>query len=102
MISRLEARLKQDPNNAEGWRMLGWAFFETGRYAESATAYRRATQLEPKNADHWSYLGEALVLAGPGDVPSDALAAFNRAIALDAKDPRSRYFLAVAEGGVGL
>ena len=95
LISRLEAKLKENPDDAEGWRMLGWSFFETGRFAEAATAYRRATALAPDNADYWSSLGEALVLAGAGDVPPDAAAAFAKAIANDPKDPRARYFMAV-------
>lgn len=101
MIAGLEAKLKDNPNDAEGWRMLGWAFFETGKFAESATAYARATQIDPKKADYWSSLGEAKVLAGAGDVPPDAKAAFEKAIALDPKDPRSRYFLAVAQDIAG-
>jgi cytochrome c-type biogenesis protein CcmH len=96
MISGLEAKLKANPNDAEGWRMLGWAFFETGKFAESASAYARAAQIDPKKAEYWSSLGEAKVLAGAGDVAPDAKAAFERAVALDAKDPRARYFLAVA------
>lgn len=101
MIASLEAKLKDNPNDAEGWRMLGWAFFETGKFPESATAYARATQIDPKKADYWSSLGEARVLAGAGDVPPDAKAAFEKAIALDPKDPRSRYFLAVAQDIAG-
>lgn len=101
MISSLEAKLKANPNDPEGWRMLGWSFFETGRYAEAATAYRRATQLAPQNADYWSSLGEALVLAGSGDVPKDASAAFKKAVALDARDPRARYFLGVEQDMAG-
>lgn len=82
--------------------MLGWSFFETGRFAESATAYRRAATLAPDNADYWSSLGEALVLAGPGDsMPADATAAFERALAIDAKDPRARYFTGVAKDMAG-
>ena len=96
-IASLEAKLKDNPNDAEGWRMLGWSLFETGKFAESAGAYKRATQLDPKKAEYFSSLGEALVLAGKGDVPTDAKAAFDTAIALDAKDPRARYFLAVAK-----
>lgn len=95
LISRLEAKLKENPDDAEGWRMLGWSFFETGRFAEAATAYRRATALAPDNADYWSSLGEALVLAGSGDVPPDAANAFAKALAHDPKDPRARYFMAV-------
>jgi cytochrome c-type biogenesis protein CcmH len=101
MISGLEAKLKANPNDAEGWRMLGWSFFETGRFAEAATAYRKATQLKPDNADYWSSLGEALVLAGSGDVPKDASAAFKKALSIDAKDPRARYFLGVEQDMAG-
>lgn len=95
MISGLEAKLKTEPNDANGWRMLGWAFFESGKYAEAATAYARATQLDPAKSEYWSSLGEARVLAGPGNVTVDAKLAFEKAFALDPKDPRSRYFLAV-------
>jgi cytochrome c-type biogenesis protein CcmH len=100
-IASLEAKLKDNPNDAEGWRMLGWSLFETGKFAESAGAYKRATQLDPKKAEYFSSLGEALVLAGKGDVPPDAKAAFDTAIGLDAKDPRARYFLAVAKDIAG-
>lgn len=96
MISGLEARLKSNPDDAEGWRMLGWAFFETGKFAESASAYARAAQINPRKAEYWSSLGEARVMAGPGNVPPEAKLAFDKAIALDPKDPRARYFLGVA------
>lgn len=101
MISRLEVRLKDNPEDAEGWRALGSAFFRTGKFAESATAYARATQINPQKAEYWSSLGEARVLAGPGDVPADAKLAFEKAVSLDAKDPRARYFLGVARDIAG-
>ena len=97
MISGLEAKLKDNPKDADGWRMLGWAFFESGKYAESASAYARATQIDPAKGEYWSSLGEARVLAGKGDVPADAKAAFEKALSVDPKDPRARYFLAVAK-----
>lgn len=97
VITRLEARLKANPQDAEGWRMLGWSYYQTERYAEAATAMKRATVLDPKNPEYFSMLGEALVLASKdGDgVPPDAAAAFDAALALDPKEPRARYFRAV-------
>lgn len=100
-IAALEAKLKANPNDAKGWQMLGWALFQTQKYAEAAQAYARATQLDPKKPDYWSSLGEARVLAGPGDVPAEAKTAFEKAVALDPKDPRARYFLAVAKDIAG-
>ncbi|WP_293883172.1 tetratricopeptide repeat protein [Sphingomonas sp.] len=97
MIAQLEAKLKANPKDAEGWRTLGWSFFNTQRFAESATAYKRATQLAPEKAEYWSSLGEALVLAGPGAVDPDAKVAFETAVKRDPSDPRARYYLAVGK-----
>jgi cytochrome c-type biogenesis protein CcmH len=97
VIAGLEARLKANPNDAEGWRMLGWSYFQTERFAEAATAMKRATALDPDNPEYFSMLGEALVMAskaGEG-MPADAAAAFDRALQLDPKDARARYFQAV-------
>jgi cytochrome c-type biogenesis protein CcmH len=94
MIASLEGRLKQDPDNAEGWRMLGWSYFETRDLARSAAAYRRAAQVEPNNPENWSSLGEALQTAST-TVSPEAASAFQRAIKLQPQDPRARYFLAV-------
>ena len=97
VITKLEARLKANPQDAESWRMLGWSYYQTQRYAEAATAMKRATVLDPRNPEYFSMLGEALVLASKdGDgVPPDAAAAFEAALALDPKEPRARYFHAV-------
>lgn len=98
VITKLEAKLAEKPDDAEGWRMLGWSYFQTERYAEAATALKKATALDPENAQTWSFLGEALVLASKdeGRMPRDARAAFDKAIKLDPKDARARYFRAVA------
>jgi cytochrome c-type biogenesis protein CcmH len=98
VITRLEARLKAKPDDAEGWRMLGWSYFQTQRYAEAATALKEATKLDPSHAESFSFLGESLVLASKteGRIPWDAQAAFDKALKLDPKDARARYFRAVA------
>ena len=95
MIAQLEARMKANPKDAAGWRMLGWSYYRTERFADAAAAYRSATAADPRNAEGWSALGEALSLAGKGDVPPEAEAAFRKALAIDPADPRARYFLAV-------
>lgn len=105
MIAKLEKKLQDNPRDAEGWRMLGWSYYGTQRFADAAKAYRRATEIDPKNAGGWSALGEAIVLAvpptGAAAVPDDAVAAFNKALAIDPADPRARYFLGVRKDLAG-
>ncbi len=98
VIARLEAKLKEKPDDAQGWRMLGWSYFQTQRYAEAATALKQSTKLDPEHAETFAFLGESLVLASKveGKIPADARAAFERAYKLDPKNARARYFKAVS------
>ncbi|MBS0243885.1 MAG: c-type cytochrome biogenesis protein CcmI, partial [Proteobacteria bacterium] len=92
MIERLKTRLAKDPNNVETLRMIGWSYFATDRFAEAADAYRKAVDLAPGNPSLSAALGEALVRAAQGEVTQAAAAAFDRALAGDAKEPRARFF----------
>jgi cytochrome c-type biogenesis protein CcmH len=51
MIRRLAARLARNPNDAEGWRTLGWSYASTGRLTEADEAYAKAIELNPDVAD---------------------------------------------------
>ncbi|WP_296599967.1 c-type cytochrome biogenesis protein CcmI [Phenylobacterium sp.] len=97
MIGQLEAQMRERPDNAEGWRMLGWSYMQTGRNAEAAVAYGKAAGLDPNNAEYLSAQGEAIVLSSDGAVTPAAEEAFRRAVTADPGDPRARYYLAVAK-----
>ncbi len=100
-IDRLRARLEQAPSDAEGWRMLGWSYFETGRYDQSIEAYRRAVSLAPAQAGYRSALAEALTWANGGTVSAEARDEFRAVIAGASDDERARYCLALAKAQGG-
>src|SRR5262249_40244969 len=101
MAARLAARLKRNPNDPEGWRMLGWSYFNIERFSEAAAAYAKALDLSPNRADLASAYGEALVRAGDGRVGEEAKSAFVRALRLDAKEARARFFMGVVKEQAG-
>jgi cytochrome c-type biogenesis protein CcmH len=95
-IAALEARVASNPEDGAAWQALGFARYADQRYDGAAEAYAKAAELDPKNAVLFSALGEARVMASARDpMPLAALEAFRKALALDPKDPRARYFLAV-------
>ena len=95
-LAALEARVQREPASADAWTALGAARFDLGDFAGAAAAYEKAVALSPESAGLWSALGEARVMASEREaMPAAASEAFDKAIALDAKDPRARYFLAV-------
>lgn len=78
MIRQLATRLEKSPNDAEGWRMLGWSYFNTDRYTEAAMAYDRAIALDPGNLGLAAARNEARRMAGDqgkGPTATDAAAA---------------------------
>jgi cytochrome c-type biogenesis protein CcmH len=97
MVGRLAERLKQQPNDAEGWRMLGWSYVQLGRLDEGIEALKRAVALNGENGPLRSLLGEALLRQAGGKVTPEALASFEEAVKRDAKDPRARFYI-----GLGL
>ncbi len=101
MIAQLQAQVARNPADAEGWRMLGWAHFQTGQFAESAEAYDKAATLDPTNPAHRSAEGESLVQGAQGQMTPSASAAFRQALKLNPNDPRARYFLAVEKDQAG-
>jgi cytochrome c-type biogenesis protein CcmH len=64
IVERLAQRMQKEPENVEGWILLGRSYATFGRYKESADAYARAVGLRPGDAqllaDHADALGMAL------------------------------------------
>ncbi|NOT71476.1 MAG: c-type cytochrome biogenesis protein CcmI [Hyphomicrobium sp.] len=101
MIERLAARLKENPNNPDGWRMLGWSYFSQERYGEAADAYAKAIEQAPTIGALKTARGEALVRASGGTVTDEASALFDDALKQDAKDPRARFFAGMKKEQTG-
>lgn len=95
MITRLAKRLEKDTTDGEGFRMLGWSYVMTGKPDQAIAPFKRAIELLPKNALVHSGYGEALVGVAGGTVTDAAKGEFDKALALDPSEPRSRYFAAL-------
>jgi cytochrome c-type biogenesis protein CcmH len=96
MIAQLEQRVADQPDDLEAWTRLGRAYDLTGRFDQSVDAYRRAVALDGEDAGLQAALGEALVMVEDGMVTPAAKEAFDRALALDAAEPRARFYRGLA------
>lgn len=82
MVAALHKRLKAQPDDVEGWRMLGRSYLQLQDPSEAVSAFERAAAIEnPPSAGTLADLGEALLIqAGdnrsgrPGEVIEAALA----------------------------
>lgn len=100
-IAALAGRLLKHPDDVDGWRLLGWSYFNTQRFDESAGAYGRAVALDPANGDLQSLQAEAVVQAAGGQVTPAALTRFQAVLARDPKEFRSRFYVALSRQQAG-
>ena len=82
-VDKLAERLKQNPNDAQGWLMLARSYIMLERYSEAATAYERATTLNPNDAGLWADYAEALALTSGQNLAGKPTEAINRALQID-------------------
>ena len=97
MVKRLEQRLEANPNDADGWRVLGWSYDNVGRNKDAVNAYRRAVELQKDNATLRAIYGESQVKVADGVVTAEALATFEEVLAINPNDERGRFFKGVAK-----
>ena len=105
LIGRLAAAVKAHPRDPRGWALLGQYYFAAQDPQDAASAFARAIEAARAQGRSYSFLysayGEALTQASAGAVTPEAEAAFDQALAIDAKDQPARYFLGLAEAARG-
>lgn len=97
LVARVEARLREHPEEGEGWDVIAPVYLGWRRYNEAADAYTQAIRLLGESAKRLSGKGQALVLAYNGVVTEEARQALERALALDQSMVEPRILLAIAK-----
>ena len=97
MIERLAERLKQTPEDTEGWVMLARSFSVLGRFDESAKAYAHVTRLVPNDAGLLADYADALGMARGRRLEGEPYAIVERALKADPNHVKSLALAGSAE-----
>jgi cytochrome c-type biogenesis protein CcmH len=89
MTAKLAAKLQQQPDNAQGWAMLGRAYKMLERYPDAVQALARAHQLKPDDPEITVEYAEALGLAQGGDLSGEPTRLLEQAVQRAPDDPKA-------------
>jgi cytochrome c-type biogenesis protein CcmH len=93
MVDRLAARMKENPEDATGWVMLGRSYSVLDRFPEAAEAYANAVKRAPPDAQLLADYADALAMAQGRRLQGEPERLIAKALAID---PRNVKALALA------
>jgi cytochrome c-type biogenesis protein CcmH len=93
LVQKLAARLKSNPEDAEGWFMLARSYSVLGRFDKSAAAYAEAVKRLPEDAQLLADYADALAMAQGQRLAGEPEKLIERALR---KDPNNVKALALA------
>jgi cytochrome c-type biogenesis protein CcmH len=96
MVAKLEEKLKAEPNNVEGWLMLGRSYKVMQKYPAAVTALNRAYELDKNNPDVVLPYAEALMLANNNNWAGKPVELVEQVLASDSKNVTAVWFSAMS------
>ncbi len=101
MVDGLAKKMQADPNNAEGWLMLGKSYKYLEQYAKSADAFAHAYQLLGDKPDVMLAYAEALSFANDEQVSGKSADLIFKALALAPNNPNALWLAGMAKAQAG-
>ena len=101
LIKSLAERMNRAPNDVRGWLLLGRTYLTMEREEEAIEALRKAVKISGDDPAVTIELAEALVIVADNKVDDEARKLFRSVLSRQARNPRARYYLALADAQDG-
>jgi len=96
MVQQLAARLQQDPDNLEGWQMLGRSLLAMQRNPEAVQAFAQTIRIAGEQPDLLADYAEALAMASDGQLIGDPLELVDRVLAMQPMHEKGLWLAGIA------
>jgi cytochrome c-type biogenesis protein CcmH len=96
LLKQLEDRLQANPEDLNGWLLLGRSYTSMQRFPQAIRAYERAYALDDENVDAMLGLGEALAMQDGSQLNGRAGELFERALTVAPMHPKALWYGSMA------
>jgi cytochrome c-type biogenesis protein CcmH len=97
VLENLTARLKEQPDDVEGWLMLGRTYAMMQRFNEAKDAYEKVLALSPDNSEFITDYADIVAMTNNGSLLGQPLELINKALRLDPGNPKALALAGTAE-----
>jgi len=89
MVENLVKRLQNEPDNLEGWNMLGRTYAIMGRFKEASDVYAKLLTKSPDNPEALVNYADVFAMTQDGSLMGKPMALINKALSIDPKNPKA-------------
>jgi cytochrome c-type biogenesis protein CcmH len=101
-VAGLAAKMAENPDDVEGWVLLGRAYKQMQRFTESRDALAKAIALAPEQPDVMVEYAEALAMAAPERrIEGEPRALLEKALAANPQHQRALWLLGISDAQAG-
>ena len=102
MVSGLQVRLRENPEDVEGWMLLSRTYKSMQRFPESVEALEKALEVAPDDPSVMVELAEAWIYVSPdGRIGDNSLSMLQRALVIDPGQQKALWLLGMAAAQEG-
>ena len=83
LVEQLRARMEQNPDNAEGWFLLGRTYMRLQNYTQAVHAFENVVRLLPEETAGLLSLADAMTMANNRQVGARAIEILEKALSID-------------------
>lgn len=89
VVDNLVARLQDNPEDIEGWVMLGRTYAIMGKFQEASATYGKLVEMIPDNAQLLSDYADVLAMTNNGSLIGRPAELINQALSVDPEYPKA-------------
>lgn len=97
LISKLEAVLKKNPDDATGWRLAARAYTALGRPQQAITAYENLIRLEGESTDNLLGLADAQISNAEGKIQNNTHKLIDTVLKKNPNHPKALFYKGLSE-----
>ncbi len=95
LVKKLAVKMEQQPDNVDGWLMLGRSYMALKQPEAAIDAYERALQLSPENGTLLLAYAEALAQTAGNNFTGKPAAMIEKAYLLNPEDPNGLWMMGI-------
>ncbi len=101
LLPQLEQRLEAEPDDLEGWRLLGRSYLSVREFEKARTAFANALALDESSTTTMAQLAESIAMTRNGDLSGEPMVLLERSQAIDPTHEHSLWLISIGRQQAG-